>query len=201
MVKEGAAPGARVGLSGFQPLTADVLALALARHGLRAAPLADPSAEGPVIDAVVAAVDHNTLPRLDELRAALPSVPMVAVTGSLSGSLRQAARRVGVAAVVTRSSGFLTLTDVLRTVLDGNRVAAVDDVHDDPFSELTERELTVLRLVAAGSSNAQIGDALGISPHTARTHVQNLMAKLGVRTRLAAGAVARQAGLTPGGVG
>jgi DNA-binding NarL/FixJ family response regulator len=55
---------------------------------------------------------------------------------------------------------------------------------------LTERELEVLRLVAAGKSNREIATALVISEHTVRRHVQNIFAKLGVSSRTAASAFA-----------
>lgn len=56
-----------------------------------------------------------------------------------------------------------------------------------PFGQtLTKRELEVLRLVATGKSNAQIGNMLYISPLTAKTHVANLLGKIGVETRAAA---------------
>ena len=55
---------------------------------------------------------------------------------------------------------------------------------------LTDRELEVLRLVAAGKSNREIGAALFISEHTVARHVQNLFTKLGVTSRTAAGAFA-----------
>ena len=60
---------------------------------------------------------------------------------------------------------------------------------------LTEREFDVLRLVAAGCSNRQIADALFISPRTASTHVEHILAKLGVNTRSAAVAVAMREGM------
>jgi DNA-binding CsgD family transcriptional regulator len=56
---------------------------------------------------------------------------------------------------------------------------------------LTARELEVLRLVAAGSSNREIGEALVISEHTVARHLQNIFAKLGVSSRTAASAVVR----------
>ena len=56
---------------------------------------------------------------------------------------------------------------------------------------LTGRELEVLRLVAAGSSNREIGEALVISEHTVARHLQNIFAKLGVSSRTAASAVVR----------
>ena len=55
---------------------------------------------------------------------------------------------------------------------------------------LTERELQVLRLVAAGKSNREIAAALVISEHTVARHVQNIFGKLGVSSRSAAGAFA-----------
>ena len=55
---------------------------------------------------------------------------------------------------------------------------------------LTERELEVLRLVAAGKSNRQIAGELVISDHTVRRHLQNIFAKLGVSSRAAATAFA-----------
>jgi DNA-binding CsgD family transcriptional regulator/tetratricopeptide (TPR) repeat protein len=60
---------------------------------------------------------------------------------------------------------------------------------------LTPRELEVLRLVAGGRSNRQIAQALFISPKTASVHVSNIMAKLGVHTRVEAAAVAHRLGL------
>jgi DNA-binding CsgD family transcriptional regulator len=60
---------------------------------------------------------------------------------------------------------------------------------------LTERELAVLRLLAAGRTNAQIGAELYISATTARVHVSSILRKLGVTSRVQAAAVAERAGL------
>jgi DNA-binding CsgD family transcriptional regulator len=60
---------------------------------------------------------------------------------------------------------------------------------------LTSRELGVLRLLATGRTNAQIGAELFISPKTASVHVTNILRKLGVTTRVQAAAVAERAGL------
>ena len=64
-----------------------------------------------------------------------------------------------------------------------------------PFG-LTPREQEVLRLVAAGCSNSGIAAELFISRRTASVHVSNILAKLGVHTRVEAAAIAYRAGLT-----
>ena len=60
---------------------------------------------------------------------------------------------------------------------------------------LTDRELTVLRLLAAGRTNPQIGAELYISTSTASVHVSNILRKLGVSGRVQAAAIAERAGL------
>jgi DNA-binding NarL/FixJ family response regulator len=60
---------------------------------------------------------------------------------------------------------------------------------------LTDREVQVLRLVAAGNSNRDIAAALQISEHTVARHVQNILAKLGVSSRAAATSQALTKGL------
>ena len=62
-------------------------------------------------------------------------------------------------------------------------------------SALSERELAVLRLVATGRTNAQIGAELYMSPRTAGVHVSNILRKLGVAGRVQAAALAERAGL------
>jgi DNA-binding CsgD family transcriptional regulator len=60
---------------------------------------------------------------------------------------------------------------------------------------LTLRELDVLRLIAAGQTNKEIGAALVISEHTVARHVQNMLAKLGCPSRAALAAFAAEHGL------
>jgi len=57
---------------------------------------------------------------------------------------------------------------------------------------LTPRELEVLRLIAAGMSNARIASELFISPKTASVHVSNIMSKLGAASRGEAAATAHK---------
>ena len=69
--------------------------------------------------------------------------------------------------------------------LQGRREDALN-----PFTELSERELEVLRLIAAGRTNREIAAALVISEHTVARHVQNILAKLRLPSRTAATAFA-----------
>jgi DNA-binding NarL/FixJ family response regulator len=62
---------------------------------------------------------------------------------------------------------------------------------------LTEREREVLVLVAQGLSNRQIADSLVISERTARTHVSNILGKLGVASRTQAALLAIREGIAP----
>ena len=65
----------------------------------------------------------------------------------------------------------------------------------ETVSGLTQRELDVLRLLAEGNSDREIGEALFIGARTVQTHVANLFAKLGVNARAEAAAVAVRRGL------
>lgn len=64
-----------------------------------------------------------------------------------------------------------------------------------PSSELSRREVEVLRLLAAGESNSQIARRLGLSTHTVERHVVNLYRKIGARGRAEATAYALRSGL------
>lgn len=62
---------------------------------------------------------------------------------------------------------------------------------------LTPREHEVLRCMVAGLGRKAVAERLYLSPHTVRTHMQNVLGKLGVHSTLAAVALARKAGVGP----
>jgi DNA-binding NarL/FixJ family response regulator len=68
-----------------------------------------------------------------------------------------------------------------------------------PASDLTKRELQVLRLLAAGLSQKEVAAKLVISPKTVAAHVQHILGKLGVHSRTQAVALAWRHGLVNGG--
>ncbi|MFF3326235.1 response regulator transcription factor [Streptomyces sp. NPDC002889] len=85
----------------------------------------------------------------------------------------------------------------LGAVPDARRAAALlSAVHHRLPGDLTEREVQVLRLVAAGRTNRSIASELVISEHTVARHLSNIFAKLDVSSRAAATAYAYSHGLT-----
>ena len=91
------------------------------------------------------------------------------------------------------------LTDAIRTVHAGKTripsVVAERLAERVSGTELTTRELEVLRLIVQGHSNKEIGNRLHISEATVKTHINNLLSKLGVSDRTQAATTALQRGL------
>jgi len=104
--------------------------------------------------------------------------------------------------VVAAGDALLTPA-VTRQLLDrvARRLPApVGGSGPDALSELTEREREVLELLARGMSNAEIADALVVGDATVKTHVSNVLMKLGLRDRVQAVVLAYEIGLVqPGG--
>ena len=119
----------------------------------------------------------------------------------LAAGQRPAAVTAAVQAATAAGDGHAPLLASVRTLAQRARIplpaeppAAQPTEPPAPY-QLTGRELTVLRLLAAGRTNAQIGAELFISPKTAGVHVTNILRKLGVAGRVQAAALAERAGL------
>jgi len=65
----------------------------------------------------------------------------------------------------------------------------------NPFSELSDREMEILRLIASGISNREIADTLFISEKTVKSHVSNILSKLHLADRTQAAVYAWSQGI------
>jgi DNA-binding NarL/FixJ family response regulator len=94
---------------------------------------------------------------------------------------------------------FEELQSAIRTVHRGLRhipKAVAERLADRmSSSELTSRELEVLRLIVKGQSNREIGNTLAISEATVKSHINNILSKLGVTDRTQAATTALQRGI------
>ena len=117
-----------------------------------------------------------------------------------------AAAAAALRAAAAAAGGHAPLLAQIRTLAERARIplqapAAAGEPEARPPAQLltryglTDRELTVLRLLAAGRTNPQIGAELYISASTASVHVSNILRKLGVSSRVQAAAIAERAGL------
>jgi DNA-binding NarL/FixJ family response regulator len=98
-------------------------------------------------------------------------------------------------AVVARGEALLAPA-ITRSVIEEFARRSPDQEPPLPaLAELTERELEVLRLIAAGRSNAEIAAALVVTGATVKTHVGHVLMKLGVRDRVQAVILAYESGL------
>jgi DNA-binding NarL/FixJ family response regulator len=149
---------------------------------------------------------------------ACPEARVIVLGDDHDADLLLSAIRAGAAGVVGKTYGASTVLRVAGAVLDGEgavprsmllevarRVVSRDRAPDSPLSRLSPRERQVLALLSRGWDNARIGRDLYISQHTVRTHIQNILEKLGMHSKLEAATFAMQRSmeleLTPGGAG
>ena len=119
------------------------------------------------------------------------------------------ALRAGASGFVLKDDPAEQLISAVRTVAAGNALLSpaitkrvirqftriTRPAPPKELGELTEREREILRLIATGLSNAEIGRDLYISETTVKTHVTHILQKLGLRDRVQAVVLAYQAGL------
>jgi len=118
------------------------------------------------------------------------------------------ALQAGAISYVLKDVKMEELADVIRRAVRGEatlhpRVASrvIQELHGsrtlelNPFTELTNRELEVLRLIAKGLSNSEIADQLIISEFTVKGHVSNVLSKLHLADRTKAAVYAWQKGV------
>ena len=146
--------------------------------------IADLSAASPTCKVLVLTSEEELAPLIDALRAGASGY----LTKETSlDELVDAAKAVAKGEVVVPPQ---MLGELLTTLVQQGGKKTDDSIMT--LSKLTRRERQVLALLADGSDKDAIAVALAISPQTARTHVQNILAKLGLHSRLEAAAFARK---------
>ena len=136
---------------------------------------------------------------LSEILAAAPQTKVVMLTTSDTEDDVYRAISLGAKGYILKETEPNTLLDAIRTVANGGTCVpdAIQRIYDVRVSEksLTAREREILRYVAKGFSNDEIGKQLGISANTVKAHVASIIATLGAGDRAESVAIGIQRGL------
>lgn len=133
-----------------------------------------------------------------------PDIAVLILTAFIDQSLVDACLRAGARGYLLKDAENLDLKEQLLAVVEGHaaldpRAAGVltDYVrrHDPPPEVLSLRELQVLRLIAQGLTNKEIGHKLYLSENTIKGYVKEILAKLNARNRIEAVVLAQERGL------
>jgi len=162
---------------------------------------------GPAVrpDVVVVAMrlpDGSGARVCERLPALVPGSRCLVLSSSLDNGTVLAARRAGAAGYLGKQVTGVDLLAAVKRVASGEtlfptEVAAVlssprADGHSDPQELLTYRERAVLRLIAEGLSNREIGERMCLGHRTVKNYVTSLLAKLGLNNRTQAAVLATQ---------
>ena len=128
----------------------------------------------------------------ERLRAEAPA-PRVLLMSGAGGISPRAARAAGAAGFISKDWPAPEIADLVRMAGDGMDV--FPDASESTLPTLTKRESEVLALIAGGSTNREIADALYLSPHTIKEHTSTVYRKLGARNRADAVQRAQRLGL------
>jgi DNA-binding NarL/FixJ family response regulator len=181
----------------------DITVVGKARDGREAVELA--LAERP--DVVVMDINMPELSGVEatrQIRAAAPSVRVLVLTAYQDDPYIYGLLDAGATSYILKTAESGEIIRAVRATAAGQ--SAIDPAVAPRLiarlthpalqtDSLTERELEVLRLVARGQTNKQIGVALQISDRTVQNHLANVYAKLGVASRTEAVTVGLQRGL------
>lgn len=189
----------RQGVRAFLSTQPDLLVVGDAGTGEEGVALAAELAPDVVLlDLIMDGMDGVEATRL--IKAASPRSQVVILTSYDDDANIFPALRAGALSYVLKDIGSEALADAVRSAARGDavlhpRVArrVVDELRggrdrpDQAISSLTDRELDVVRLVAAGLTNSQLAERLVLSEKTVKGHVSNVLGKLQLndRTQLA----------------
>ena len=136
-------------------------------------------------------------------RASDPALPIIVLSASADPDHAKRALAAGALGYVPKSASPKTLLSAIQMVMNGDvyvpPLLLADPVPGPapraPRLGLTARQEDVLRLIARGSSNKEIGLSLGLSEKTVKVHVAAIFRRLGVTRRMEAAERARAAAL------
>lgn len=197
----------RLGLKAYFDTQADLLVVGEAATGQAAVQQVLLHAPDVVLmDLIMPDMDGVEATR--QVKKASPRTQVIVLTSYHEDEHIFPAIRAGALSYVLKDIDPDDLAEAVRKAQAGEavlnpRVAArlVQELHGsrqesaNPFSELTERELEVLRQVAAGKSNREIAEALVIGEKTVKSHISNILSKLHLADRTQAAVYAWQAGI------
>ncbi len=197
----------REGVRAFLDTQPDIHVVAEAASGLEAVRLCMEYAPDVVLmDLVMPGM--NGVEATRRLKRVSPRTQVIVLTSYDDDDHIFPAIQAGAISYLLKDVGPGDLADAVRKAARGEamlhpRVAArvIRELHNMPretpaiFSELTERELDVLRLIAEGLSNAEIAQRLVISEKTVKSHVSNILNKLHLADRTQAAVLAWKEGL------
>jgi DNA-binding NarL/FixJ family response regulator len=137
------------------------------------------------------------------IRRSYPDVEVIALTSVLEDAAVVGAIRAGAIGYLLKDTQAAELRRAIKAASQGQvqlspQAAArlIREVRTpDAPQPLTERETDVLKLLAAGKANKEIAQALTVGEQTVKTHVSNILSKLGVQSRTQAALYAAQKGL------
>jgi DNA-binding NarL/FixJ family response regulator len=143
--------------------------------------------------------DMSGLDAIIAIRSERPAARIIVLTTYSGDALAQRALKAGAHAYVLKSLVRTEILHTIRLVFGGQKqvqadVAAEMAKHAADIA-LTARELEVLQLVACGYANKAISAHLDINEETTKTHVKNILAKLGARDRTHAVSVGLKRGV------
>jgi two-component system, NarL family, response regulator LiaR len=156
-----------------------------------------------LMDLVMPEMDGATATRA--IRQQFPEVQVLALTSFKDEGLVQAALQAGAIGYLLKDVSAEELAQAIRAAHAGRGTlspeAAQALIHaatqpPAPGHDLTARERMVLALLAEGLNNTEIAARLTVSPSTIKSHVSNILSKLGVASRTEAVALAVRHGLT-----
>ena len=129
----------------------------------------------------------NGIDAIHEIRNEFPDARIIVLTTYTGDVQVLRALRAGARGYILKGFVHRELLETIRAVHSGQKrippeIAAALAAHATD-EDLSPRELDVLRLIAAGNSNKQIGDVLCIGENTVKSHVTNILSKLGANDR------------------